>query len=242
MRNPLTMLMLTTAVLLTAPACVTAQDEADEAAGTFAEPSIINPTWAFDLEVSTPNAIAVADTNGRVRWYWYAAYSVANNTGNDRLFIPEVVVLTADGDIVQANRRIPPTVYPAIADRLNNRLLESPNDVVGRLLQGDDFAKESVAIWPASLTDVDEFTLFFSGADGETKPLLSPKTGEPILQPALDPVTGDPVLDEAGNAVMSPIMVRRTRAYTYLTPGTPGVGANLREQTVQLVEEYEVMR
>ena len=244
MRNLLTIFTLSVLVLL-APAAATAQDAADEAPanpGSFAEPSIVNPTWAFDLEVSTPNAIAVPGPTGRLQWYWYIAYKVTNHTGEDRLFIPEVVVLNNHGEIVQANRRIPHAAYPAIADRLGNTLLESPNDVVGRLLQGDDFAKESVAIWPASLQDVDEFTVFFGGVDGETKELISPRNGTPILEAAIDPITGEPVTDADGNVVLRPIMVQRTRAFTYQTPGTPGVSANLREQPVQLIAEFEVMR
>ncbi|MEM8738805.1 MAG: hypothetical protein AAGG38_10065 [Planctomycetota bacterium] len=215
---------------------------AAEGAGTFAEPSIINPAWSFDLEVNTPKAIAVADDRGLVRWYWYMAYQVTNNTGEDRLFIPEVTVIDDNGRIVTVGRRIPASVYPAIAERLGNKLLLSPDDVLGRLLQGEDFAKESVAIWPASDEDVDEFTVFFAGADGETKPLLSPRTGEPVLQAEIDPITGAAVLDEQGNAVLQPVMVRRTRAYTYATPGTLAQGADLREQPVRLIGETAVMR
>lgn len=241
MRNLLTIFTLSIATLL-ASAAASAQDGAPEAAGTFAEPSIVNPTWAFDLEIAKPNAIAVPGPSGRLQWYWYIAYKVTNNTNEDRLFIPEVVVLNNHGEIVQANRRIPPAAYPAIADRLGNTLLESPNDVVGRLLQGQDFAKESVAIWPASYQDVDEFTVFFGGVDGETKMLRSPRTGEPIMEPSTDPITGEAITDADGNAVMRPIMVRRTRALTYQTPGTTGLSANLREQPVQLIAEFEVMR
>ena len=243
MRNPLTLLAL--AALLSIAPVLTAQEGGGENApppGTFAQPSIVNPSWSFELSMLTPNAIAVPTARGRVAWYWYAAYRVTNNTGEDRLFIPEVVVLNNHGEIVQTNRRIPPSVYPAIATRLGNSLLESPTDVVGRLLQGPDFAKESVAIWPASERDVDEFTLFFAGIDGETKPLVSPQTGETILEAATDPITGKPVLDPDGKPVLRPVMVQRTRAFTFQTPGTLGEGDNLRRQPVRLVTEFEVMR
>ncbi|MEM1107801.1 MAG: hypothetical protein AAGH99_03835 [Planctomycetota bacterium] len=210
--------------------------------GTFAEPSTINPTWEFDLEVTTPQPIAVPNARGRLSWYWYLPYKVINNTDEDRLFIPEVTILDNHGRIVTAGRKIPQTVYPAIAERLGNPLLESPDDVLGRLLQGEDFAKESVAIWPASIRDVDEFTVFFAGADGETKQLLSPSTGEPVLRPAVDPITGEALTDEDGNPVMQPVIVRRTRTYTYATPGTLDSNAKLRLQPVQLLGESVVMR
>ncbi|MBB6429995.1 hypothetical protein [Algisphaera agarilytica] len=218
------------------------QSTAQDSPGTFAEPSIINPTWEFELEVKNPQPIAVPDAKGRMVWYWYLPYKVINNTNEDRLFIPEVSVVDNHGRIVTAGRQIPQNVYPAIAERLGNDLLESPDDVLGRLLQGEDFAKESVAIWPASQKDVDEFTVFFAGADGETKQLISPSTGKPVLRAAIDPITGEPVLDSEGNPVLQPVMVRRTRAYTYTTPGTLTSNNKLRQQPVRLVGETVVMR
>ena len=253
--DPLRPLLLASLALLT-PAAVTAQNqdtaEAAEAeptastqaaeAGTYAQPAILNPAWELDLELRLPNAIRVSDDNGIARWYWYAAYQVTNQTDDDRLFIPEITVVDNNGRIVQANRRIPPAVYPAIAQRLGNPLLESPSNVIGRLLQGEDFAKESVAIWPASRQDVDEFTLFFAGADGETQELVSPSTGKVIMQPSTDPITGEPILDEAGEPVMRPVMVRRTRSFTYAAPGTVGPDGNLRNQPVRLISQGVVMR
>jgi len=242
MRNLLFTLALTPAVLAASVAHPAAAQDTRDEPGTFATPAVVSPNWAFDLEVSTPRPISVKDAHGRTVWYWYAAYKVTNNTGEDRRFIPEVTLTDNNGRIVQAGRRIPSNVFPAIDDKLGNPLLENPNNVVGRLLQGDDFAKESVAIWPASPQDVDEFTLFFAGADGEVKELLSPKTGQPILQAAVDPITNQPVLDADGNAVMRPVLVRRTRAYAYTTPGTRNAHGSLQEQPVGLIEETVVMR
>ncbi|MEM9418623.1 MAG: hypothetical protein AAGA25_06135 [Planctomycetota bacterium] len=239
MRHLLLLSALVPCVLLgLSPQTASAQDSP----GTFAEPSIINPTWEFDLEVKTPQPIAVPDANGRMVWYWYLPYKVVNNTNEDRLFIPEVSVVDNHGRIVTAGRKIPQNVYPAIAERLGNDLLESPDDVLGRLLQGEDFAKESVAIWPASQKDVDEFTVFFAGADGETKQLISPSTGKPVMRAAIDPITGDPVVDADGKPVLQPVMVRRTRAYTYATPGTLTSNSKLRLQPVRMVGETVVMR
>jgi len=230
------------ALLGLAKSAASAQDAASETPGTYAEPSIINPTWAFDLAINNPQPIAVPDAQGRMVWYWYLPYQVVNNTREDRLFIPEVTVLDNHGRIVTAGRRIPQNVYPAIAERLGNPLLESPDDVLGRLLQGEDFAKDSVAIWSASQRDVDEFTVFFAGADGETKPLISPRTGQPVLQAAVDPITGEAVIDADGNPVMQPVMVRRTRTFTYATPGTLTSNSKLRQQPVRLLSESIVMR
>lgn len=243
MRHPLLLPALVAALLLSVGSqSASSQDSSPGTSGTFAEPSIINPTWEFELDVKNPQPIAVPGANGRMVWYWYLPYQVINNTNEDRLFIPEVSVMDNHGRIVTAGRKIPQNVFPAIAERLGNPLLESPDDVLGRLLQGEDFAKDSVAIWPASPRDVDEFTVFFAGADGETKLLLSPRTGKPVLQAAVDPITGEAVFDEDGNPVMQPVMVRRTRTFTYATPGTLTSNSKLRLQPVQLLSESVVMR
>ncbi|MEE9405243.1 MAG: hypothetical protein V3V20_10140 [Algisphaera sp.] len=202
--------------------------------GTYATPAAVSNAWAYDLTLATPRAISVES-----RWYWYMPYKVINKTGADRLFVPEITVTNDHGEIVIAGRRIAPAVFNAVADRLANPLLESPDDVVGTLLQGQDFAKESVAIWPVSPLDIDTFTVFFAGADGEVRALISPRTGEPVTQAATDPVTGEALMDDQGQPLRRPVLVQRNRAFTFATPGTTD---NPEHQTVQPVREWAVMR
>ena len=219
-----------------APAQTTATDR--EQPGLAPQPSIVSDDWSIELETQPPRTISVRDRDGRTQWYWYLPYKVINNTGEDRLFVPEVVVTNDHGEIVTAGRGVPPTVFDAISDRLANPLLESPDDVIGTLLQGEDFARESVAIWPVSSLDVDQFTVFFGGADGETQPLISPRTGEVVMREAVDPITGEPELDENGQPVSRPVMLARTRALVFASPGT-GTPATKRATAVR---QYEVMR
>ena len=218
-------------------ACATlpaAAQLADEQPGTHAVPAAVSNAWSYGLEVATPRAISVDN-----RWYWYMPYQVTNETGADRLFVPEVTITNDHGEIVTAGRRIPPTVFNAVADRLANPLLESPDDVVGTLLQGKDFAKESVAIWPVSAFDIDAFSVFFAGADGEVRPLISPSTGEPVTVAATDPITGEPLLGDDGQPLLRPVLMQRNRAFEFAVPGT-AVNPNL--QPVRLVREHAVMR
>lgn len=207
---------------------------AKEDPGTYATPAAVTDAWTYGLKVATPQAIEVDRT-----WYWYMPYQVTNETGADRLFVPEVTITNDHGEILTAGRRIPPAVFNAVADRLANPLLESPDDVVGTLLQGRDFAKESVAIWPVSPLDIDMFTVFFAGADGEVRPLISPRTGEPVMVPATDPVTGEVVNQADGQPLLRPVLMQRNRAFVFATPGT-AVTPDL--QPVRPVREYAVMR
>ena len=200
---------------LLAAACLLAPlPPAPPASAAHPEPSIVERAWTLDFEYETPEAIAVPSPDGGVDWYWFLPYRIANHTGEDQLFIPEIVIAEDTGQVVQANAGIPTRVFDAIQQRLQNDLLEGPYEVVGRILQGDDHAKESVAIWPNPTRDVDEFRLFISGLSGETQAANNPATGEEIL-------------------------LRRTKMLRYLTPGTD---ANPARQPIELVEETDVMR
>lgn len=180
----------------------------------YPEPAIVSPSWNLDFTFETPRLIAVEDITGTVHWYWYMVYEVTNQTGEDQLFIPEVTIATDTGRIIEAGRGVPAAVFARIKERLGDPLLESPIQIVGRLLQGVDYARKSVTIWPAFEQDVDEFTMFFSGLSGETQTIAHPATGEPVL-------------------------MRRTLMIRFSLPGTP---ANPQQQKALLQEQREVMR
>ncbi len=184
-------------------------------AGAYPRPSVVVSTWNLDFEYQTPQAIMVPDLTGQPRWYWFMPYKVTNHTGQDRLFIPEVTIYTDQGQIITAGQNVPSNVFPAIARRLGNELLESPIEVVGQLLRGTDYARESVAIWPAfEGGDVDRFTVFVGGLSGETQTVRVPGSEEEVL-------------------------VRRTKAIDF---GVPGSYPTPQNQPVNFIEERDVMR
>ena len=180
----------------------------------YPEPAIVSPSWSLDIQIQKPDAISIEDVDGTIRWFWYMPYKVVNNTSEDLLFIPEITIANDLGQIINAGQNVPPTVFPAIKKRMGNPLLMSPVEVVGKLLQGDDFAREGVAIWPAAAGDVDAFTVFIAGLNGETQNVTNPLSGESVL-------------------------VRRTLMLEYKSPGN-----FQRPQEQQIIEagRKEVMR
>lgn len=181
----------------------------------FPEPAVVSPSWNLDFEHGKPTPVAVKDAAGQTRWFWYLPYKVTNNTSDDQLFIPEVTIATDRGQIVRAGQDVSATVFEQIKKNLNNPLLESPIEVVGRILQGQDYAKESVVIWPHFRgEDADEMTIFFAGLSGESQTIPNPSTGEPVL-------------------------VRRTTAITY---GLPGNYPTPQNAPVVPKDERDVMR
>lgn len=155
------------------------------------KPELVQRSWQFDFKADIPRAIAVKNLRGQYEWFWYVTYKVENNTDRERLFIPEIVISTDKGNVVSAGRGVPTRVFTAIKAQVGNRLLESPIDVVGRLLRGEDHAKESVAVWPAFKHNVDTVNIFVGGISGETKVVVTPdpadpsKTKEFVLQKTL---------------------------------------------------------
>jgi len=148
-------------------------------AGTAPEPDVVPSSWELHFQYAKPRIISVTPPGEKdPQLFWYVTYTVTNETGEDQLFIPEIWLLTDGGDLMQANRKVPPAVFRAVKDYLGNPLLESPTQIVGKILQGEDNARDGVAMWPVPGHDVDVMRIFFGGLSGETHEVKDPGTGE----------------------------------------------------------------
>lgn len=178
------------------------------------EPEIVPSAYQLEFDYQTPRPIAIRSPQGNIEWYWYLPYTVTNNTGGDHLYIPDVTVSYDDGVILTAGADIPSSVFKAIQKKERNPLLLSPLQVVGELLQGKDFAKSSVAIWPHFGPNVKEMRIFVAGLSGETAKLTVKDKKEPVL-------------------------LRKTRMLIYDVPGT---NAHPQEQVLKRKTDTWIMR
>lgn len=179
------------------------------------EPAAAAKGWSVEFTHGEPEAIAVKAPTGEVQWYWYIPYKAVNNSKTEVLFVPEFTIANDTGEIAPANTNIPLAVFNAVKERIGNTLLESPTKVYGRLLIGEDAAKESVIIWRATTKkDVDYMQIFVAGLSGEIAQTVNPVTGETIL-------------------------LRRTLSLTYQLPGA---GGSPQDQPVLLRGEKWIMR
>jgi hypothetical protein len=176
-------------------------------------PSALGKSWTFEISYATPRPVLVPDVDGVSHWYWYLPYTVVNRTGADRMFVPEVLVVTEDGTEVHAGRGVPARVFAAVKERLNHKYLVDPVRAVGKLLQGDDNALESVAIWPAPAASGVHLRIFFAGLSGETDSFQAPQSDIPVTvgktlmleyqMPGKPPTPAEqPVLFDAASWVM----------------------------------------
>lgn len=179
------------------------------------EPELVSPSWNLEFEYDLPEAIAVETLDGETRWYWYMTYEVVNETGQTRLFVPEVAVADDTGRIMQAGDGVPIRVYRAIRDQLRSVSLLAPTQILGELLEGEDHSKRGVVVWPADLDrDIDEYRVFFAGLSGENAVVEHPRTGEEV----------------------------RFRRTLMLRFALPGDDEHPQRQPVDLIEERDVMR
>lgn len=218
------------------PACL-AQDEAPKDAAP--QPDAVTHDWKFDFTYATPNTIAIENADGSLNWYWYMTYKVVNTTEDELFFDPRIVVQNDAGQIMTANLGIDARVFRAVRDLVRNPLLMSPIDVPGRVFKGEDHARESVAIWPVSKDDVDEFKIFIGGIYGEIKNVTDPTTGKPVMVPVVNALTGETRKNPDGTTMMQPLELYRTKLLHFETPGTTESKQN---PEIKLAEEKDVMR
>lgn len=155
---------------------------------THPEPNIVPSSWELDLDFLTPRTIAVRlPGEDESTLFWYMTYTVTNKSDSDQLFIPDIWLLSDAGDLLEGNRKIQPIVFEQIKAYERNRLLLSPIKVAGRILQGDDHARDGVVIWKAPDHVVKEFKIFFGGITGETHEVTDSSTGKTrLLRKALE--------------------------------------------------------
>lgn len=198
-------------------------------AATAPEPNEAPVTWEFDIRYETPKSIMIkAPGEATPRRFWYFLYTVTNRSGEDRDFAPEIALYTNTGQIIRAGAGVNPVVYQTIKKIVNNPLLTDMVGVTGKLLQGEDNARTSVAIFRDFDPKAASFTIFFGGLSGETAVVKLP---HPISVP-------DP-LEDGKMVKTSTVMLSKTLALKY------NVGSEARGRgraDVRLIRKSWVMR
>lgn len=145
------------------------------------EPSRIPVSWELNFKYGPVERVYV-DVDGKQTPFWFIRYTVTNNSGRDVLFTPSFELVSENGQALQAFKGIPTSVFDKIKGLYKNSLMLSPTDIYGKLLQGDDNAKDGVIIFPAIDPNARNFRLFVMGLSGETTDkVINPVTNKPVL-------------------------------------------------------------
>jgi hypothetical protein len=138
-------------------------------AGTAPKPAEIPTHWQLDITYHPPKAIAVTlPGRSMPQVFWYVRYTVTNNTAEEIVFAPNFVLYTDTGEIHQAGKNVPTPVFDAIKKLYNAPLMRDVTTITGRILRGENNAKDGVAIWPDFDPKSGDIDIFIGGLSGET--------------------------------------------------------------------------
>ena len=151
-------------------------------AGKYPQPSIYPISWQLDFKHGMPKRIVVGNQG-----YWYMTYTVTNKTGQEQIWAPTFEMVDNDGKIVKAGHGVDPSAFDKIQSIEKNRFLLPTNQAVGDLHQGDDQAKDSVAIWKEPNPRMGTFKIFVTGLSGEVV-VLKDDDGKEVKGPDGTPV------------------------------------------------------
>ena len=178
-KHPPTTRLLTLAAALAATLAALALVSAPALAAP--QPDPVPRRWQLDVKPG-PLRIAVMNVEGvGERAFAYFTYYVENNTGKDLLFAPSFDLATDDGVLSRSGVSVPASVTKRLLERLRNPFLKDQISAVGLLLQGPENARDGLVVWPLDNLEVDEVTIFAAGFSGETKTVIRPDTGKPVL-------------------------------------------------------------
>ena len=202
--------------------------------------SPVPKSWNLTFHFSDPQRInVVVPGHQQPQTHWYLLYTVVNDSGREVEFYPRFEFMAGTGQRFNNEIGVSPVVFEAIKKRhaKTHPFLQSQTEIIGRLLQSADQAKDGVAIWPDFSAISDKFTIYVSGLSGDS--MLVPNPGYNPDQPQT-------VQEKLADGTTIPCVVNprkftlhRTLAIRYDLPGDARTRA--RAKPVRTGQEW-VMR
>lgn len=219
-------LLAATVVFLAIPG--TQAEEGKPSVGIGPEPSPTPISWEFDFKYVPPRRIEVRlSDSDKPEVYWYMLYTVTNTSSTTQRFYPSFELVTEDLRVIETDMGISPLVFDAIRERhkITHQYLVHPTEAIGDLPSGDDYARESVAIWRASDLNVTEFKIYVAGLSGEARVLRNPAFDPD--QPETRKVTGDNGRQREVTVNPRYFTLRKTLQLTYTLPASDQARAQI---------------
>lgn len=166
-------------------------------------------SWQLDVTFHDPQRIVLRlPGDEHMTTFWYMLYRVTNNTGREVEFYPSFRLVTDTFEVTEGGAGISPSAYDAIAARHKREFpfLAPPAKIAGRLLQGEENARASVAIFRMFDKEASSFTVYGAGFSGTIRRVPNPA-----------------FLDNQKESEDNPrfFVLRRTLAIVYELPGDP---------------------
>ncbi|HUU85825.1 MAG TPA: hypothetical protein VM243_20195 [Phycisphaerae bacterium] len=134
-------------------------------------------SWQLDFDFHDPARITVTlPGESEPTTFWYLLYTVTNQTGREIEFYPAFHLVTDTLAVVEGGDRIHPQVYDAVAAR-HRRLYPffvAPPAAYGKLNQGTDNSRTSVAVFRDFDLHASSFAVYVGGLSGEIARVNNP--------------------------------------------------------------------
>lgn len=200
-------------------------------AQTAPKPAEIAVSWQLDFDYKPIQPIMVQlPGEAKPRLFWFMLFTVANHTGSDQIFVPDFTLYTDTAQVLRAGQHVPSAVFDKVKALYNNPLLQDMSGVSGKLLQGEDNAKDGVAIWADFDDKATSFDLFVGGLSGETTE---------VALPAPMQVTQTDASGKKVTKMIDKIVLSKTFDLNYTIAGDPSTRA---KNTAALAAKTWVMR
>ncbi len=189
--------------------------------GAGPEPARHPVSWELEFRFLDPKRIEVQlPGSSRPDAYWYMVYTVSNPSTRARRFFPMFQIVTDDLKVYDTDMGISPLVFDAIRDRhkIMYPYLVPPTKAYGTLLSGDDYARESVAIWRDIDLNSNGFVVYVTGLCGETRFVRNP--GYDPDRPETETIE-TPAGPREVTANPKYFTLRKTLEIRYNLPGSP---------------------
>jgi hypothetical protein len=164
-------------------------------------------SWELEFEFHDPARIEVTlPGDGKPTVFWYQLYTVTNKTGRDVPFYPQFELITDTLQVVRGGDDVSLRVYDAVRERHRklHPFMVEPLKVSGKLLQGEDNARTSVAIFRDFNPEASRFTVYIAGLSGEVV-----RVPNPVFDPSREKSDQNPQF----------FTLRKTLAIRYDIPG-----------------------
>src|SRR3954465_13042333 len=158
-----------------------------QARADYPKPSPYPISWELNFQHDKPQRIVVDTGEAPAKAYWYMTYTVTNNSGQERTYLPSFELVTKEGKVVRSDRLIPAAVFDAIKKREKKAMLEPFTKVGGEILLGEDQSRDGVAIWEEPTPRMGNFAIYANNLSGEAVQLKDDK-GEVMKDPDGKPI------------------------------------------------------
>ncbi len=150
----------------------------------YPTPGLETRSWQITFTWHRPMRLMMfvgAGAKRRLKTFWFLRYTVANNTHRNLFFIPRIELVADTGKIIRPVITVSPKMLKKIRTATGDPFIINPALIAGRLLQGADNARESVAVFTGIPAAARAFRIFIGGLSGETAVQKNPLTHKPVV-------------------------------------------------------------